>query len=205
MHKVFKTYTSKVTSEIDSKQIREILKESVEMVRKLISVETVKHLLFTRKGGLYASFPSKKVREWALKKQREYGLPHNEENIVAQPLLYEALRAIYKELEFDLGKNYNLGWIITARFGVKYGLEAILEKKTNLRYYELDYGKEIEEATGKILKYCQRIAQEVLKELTGGISLGALRWYEAFGHPESITILESNGKEIKKRQEISFK
>ena len=117
----------------------------------------------------------------------------------------QRLRAIYKELEFDLGKNCNLGWIITARFRIKDGLEAILEKKTNLRYYELDYGKEIEEATDKILKYCQRIAQEVLKELTGGISLGALRWYEAFGHPESITILESNGKEIKKRQEISFK
>lgn len=60
---MFKTYTSKVTSEIDSRQIGEILNESVEMVRKLISVETVKYLLFTRKGELYASFPSKKVRE----------------------------------------------------------------------------------------------------------------------------------------------
>lgn len=140
-----------------------------------------------------------------MKKQKEYGLPHNEKNIIAQPLLYETLRAIYKELEFDLGKNYNLGWIITVRFRIKDGLEAILEKRANLRHYEIDYSEEIEKTTDRILKYCHRIAQEVLKELTGGVSLGALRWYKAFGHPESIIILEFNGKEIKKRQEISFK
>lgn len=206
------TYGERDKVDISIEDVKEVLNEVVEMVRKTITPEVVKRLLFTRKGTLYATFPSKKVREWAIRKQKKYGLEHDEKDLVTEPLLYAVARRIYKELEFDLGRNPNIGWALTTYFDLKEGIRSILSKKFGVDYLKLEevlpedkLNKLVEEAVIKIEKYAEGVASFITKEMTGGISLGALTWYQAMGNPERMIILESDGKTIRKKGEIEFR
>jgi len=116
----FRVTEEERSTDLTRDKVEEIFKRAYEMVEKVITVENVRRMLFTRYGTLQKKFPSKKIREWALKKQEEYALPHGE--ILSQPLLYEAMRRIYKELEYDLGRNWNIGWALTTSFGIEDGL-----------------------------------------------------------------------------------
>lgn len=179
--------------EVRTEEVEELMKKILEMVRKEVSVENTKNLLFNRNGELYSQFPSKKVKEWALKKQKEYGLDHDESDLISTPLLYAAMRRVYKELEFDLGRNVNVGWVLTTDFDVKTGLKTILAKKLGLKSWLLPdkVDQLIDKYHELIERHCERVAAEVRRELTGGASLGALRWYKAMGYPREIAIISS--------------
>jgi len=166
-------------------KVEEIFKRAYEMVEKVITAENARRMLFTRYGTLQKKFPSKKIREWALRKQEEYGLPHGE--ILSQPLLYEAMRRIYKELEFDVGRNWNIGWAMTTRLGIEDGLRGIVAglygKKTAWEIWS-EFHELREKYADKIINHCKKVAEELRKQLTGGISYGALAWHSILGFPE---------------------
>ena len=168
-------------------KVEEIFRRAYEMVEKVITAENVRRMLFTRYGTLQKKFPLRKIREWALKKQEEYGLPHGE--ILLQPLLYEAMRRIYKELEFDLGKNWNIGWALTTRLGIEDGLRGIISglygRDSAWKVWGEDWFYQLRKRyADKIINHCKKVTEVLVKELTGGVSYGALAWYSALGYPE---------------------
>lgn len=48
----------------------------------------------------------------------------------------------------------------------------------------------LDKAADNIFEHVRRVAEEFSKELTGGISLGALEWYIAMGAPSEYKIAE---------------
>ncbi len=191
-------------------QVKPVLDRALEMVEREITLETVNKLLVSRKTKrLYANFPSKKVRKWALERQKRYGLPHPEEDFVRVPLLYACMRRVYKEIEFDLGRNVNIGWAVTCAMDVEDGLKAIIESKLGLKLYSIwlegEVEKEFEEAVEAIKNHCRSIVETIRNVLLNGLSLGALRWYQALGYPESMTIMEFDGKELRRLGGVDFR
>ena len=190
--------------ELTRDKVEEIFKRAYEMVEKVINVETARRMLFTRYGTLQKKFPSKKIREWALKKQEEYALPHGE--MLSSPLLYEAMRRIYKELEFDAGRNVNIGWAMTTAFGIEDGLRGIVAglygRTTAWKVWGEKWFYELKEKyADKIINYCKKVAEALRKQLTGGISYGALAWHRALGSPDEMRFFVSYKEEMR---EVSF-
>ena len=188
--------------ELTRDKVEEIFKRAYEMHEKVITVETARRMLLTRYGTLQKKFPSKKIREWALRKQEEYGLPHGE--MLTSPLLCAVLRRIYKELEFDLGRNVNIGWAMTTRLGIEDGLRGIVAglygKKTAWEIWS-EFHELREKYADKIINHCKKLAEELRKQLTGGISYGALAWHRALGSPDEMRFFVSDKEGMR---EVSF-
>jgi hypothetical protein len=106
-----------------------VLDRALKMVQSAVTPSSVRELLFTRDGKLYSAFPSVRVREWALRVQEEWGLPHG--SGLTPPLLYAAMRRVFKELEFDLGRTTSIAWAITTRMEIEAGLGRTAEVPGN--------------------------------------------------------------------------
>ncbi len=200
-----------VDGELRLEQVKTVLDRAVEMVEHEITIETVNELLVSKRTGKpYANFPSKKVKKWAIETQAKYGLEYRED-IIEGPLLYACIRRIYKELEFDLGRNYNVGWALTTYMDIEDGLLNVIKSKLRLSKFFLksdlseDVRKCFDETVEIIKKHCESVVRTIRNVLLKGISLGALRWYQAFGYPKSIVVMESDEKELKKLFEVDLR
>jgi len=181
---------------------REVEKESgrslVELGNRLLTCiyrevtpQTVRRLLFTRRGEvrLLRQFPSKRVREWAFKVGRRYGIKVKQPLIYDHPL-YAVMRRIYKELEFDCGYKTSLEGFAFSIYDIDWGVTAYLETNG----YDCSYGTPAYKYKEKLVKKIEKFCEVMVKCFTGGLSLGALRWYEAMGRPSEIPIYETDEK-----------
>ena len=168
-----------------------VLDRALKMVQSTVTLSNVCELLFTRDGKLYSAFPSGRVREWALRVQDEWGLPHG--NRLTPPLLYAVMRRVFKELEFDLDRSASIAWAITTRMEIEAGLEEVLRSQG----IEIDDSTRalVKEYVDKIEKHYKEVAKALRKHLTGGLSYGALKWYTAFGAPKSMTFMYVDSEE----------
>jgi len=169
---------------IGQRDVAELLKEIEDFVQREISLASAKKLLLTRDGKLYSRFPSKKVWEWSTKKIEEHfgiKLRRIEDNV-----LYEAMRYIYNNSAFDMGKRGTIGWIYTTAWGIEGGVRKLLEK-LGIKDAPQDL---LDKAASRIFDHVRRVAEEFSKQLTGGISLGALEWYRAMGAPSEYRVVE---------------
>ena len=141
----------------------------LQAISQEITPETVKRLLFTRKGTLYSQFPSKKVRKWAERLAEKWNMECYMGN-----LFYEVMRSIYKELEFDLGRNVNLGGMICAGWDIIFIVSALIEK-------EVGDDIDLEVVKNKTVDEIRNYRTAIVEHFTKGVSLGALRWFTAMG------------------------
>ena len=154
----------------------------VQAVSEEITPQTVQKLLFNRYGKLYSKFPSKKVRAWAERKAEKWGLIGTMPQIYN--VFYAVMRSIYKELEFDAGRNINIGWMYTTAWDIRDSVRAVIEKKIGeeiIFIEDKELQKELYRIVEKTAKLLYRYAREITERFTKGISLGALAWYKTMG------------------------
>jgi len=184
----------------EGRDVAEIIKDIENFVEKTVNLSTARKLLLTRSGTLYKNFPSKKVWEWSTKKIEEHfgvKLQGLEDNV-----LYEAMRYIYNNAIFDMGKKSSIGWIYTTVWGIEGGVQKLLEK-LGIKDVPIDV---LDKVADNIFEHVRKVAEEFSKQLTGGISLGALEWYTAMGMPDEYRVVEfDEAGNIKVKESIDLR
>jgi len=153
--------------EFSPQKVEETLKKAYMVVRKLITPETASRFL-VKDGALVKEFPSKEIEEWAIKKQEEYGIPHEDQS-GDKPLLYTSLLWIYKMLEFFLHRTEEFS---KPYIEMEFGLVGILEKiYGDVALWKLKeeewYENLIEKYLTKIGRHLDKVVEEMYKQITG--------------------------------------
>ena len=179
------------------KRARAVANRIVQAVTEEITVDTVKRMLFTRYGRLYSRFPSRKVWEWAGRLAKKWGLEGNFPRL--HNVFYAVMRSMYKELEFDAGRNVNVGWMFTTAWDIRDAVRDVIEKEVG-EHIAFIGDRELEEELYKIVERTSillyRYARELTEYFTKGVSLGALAWYKAMGldRGAKLGLLKYTGK-----------